>query len=101
CDNGILGADALGKRGKPAERVSLEAANDLRTAIHSSASVDMWMVDQLIPFMALATYYSGKPSEVSIPLLSKHAKTNIWVVQKFLQVAFNTDDDVLRSTKTG
>jgi RNA 3'-phosphate cyclase len=100
CDNGILGADALGKRGKPAERVSLEAANDLKIAIDSNASVDVWMVDQLIPFMALATYHTGEPSEVSIPLLAKHAKTNIWVVQKFLQLVFKTDNSVLRCTKT-
>lgn len=99
CDNAILGADALGKRGKPAERVSLEVATDLKTAIHSNASVDMWMVDQMIPFMALATYYTGETSEVSIPLLTKHAQTNIWVVQKFLHVTFSAEYNVLRCTK--
>jgi RNA 3'-phosphate cyclase len=100
-DNGVLGANALGKRGRPAERVGLQAANELRRVIDSNASVDEWMVDQLIPFMALATHRTGEPSEVRIPLLTKHAQTNVWVVQKFLQVTFSTDNDVLRCIKDG
>lgn len=100
CDNGILGADAIGKRGKPAEKVGMEAAMDLKAAIDSKASVDKWMVDQLIPFMALATHGSGEPSEVSIPELTKHAQTNIWVVRKFLPVVFNEKNGFLRCMKT-
>jgi RNA 3'-phosphate cyclase len=99
-ENGILGADALGKRGKPAEKVGMEAAVDLKSAIDSKASVDHWMVDQLIPFMALATQRSGKPSEVSIPELTKHAETNIWVVQKFMHVSFSIEDNILRITQS-
>jgi RNA 3'-terminal phosphate cyclase (ATP) len=79
--------------------VGLEAAVDLKTAIDSQASVDKWMVDQLIPFMALATLASDQPSEVSIPELTKHAQTNIWVVQKFLDVVFDTEKNMLRCTK--
>jgi RNA 3'-terminal phosphate cyclase (ATP) len=99
CDNGILGADAIGKRGKPAERVGMEAAMDLNAAIDSKASLDKWMVDQLIPFMALATHSTGKSSEATIPSLTKHAETTIWVVQKFLNVMFHTDNSVLTCTK--
>jgi len=99
CDNGILGASALGKRGKHAEEVGREAANDLRMTIDSSASVDKWMVDQLIPFMALATNRTGESSEVRIPSITKHAQTNIWVVGKFLQVAFSVENDILTCTK--
>lgn len=99
CENGILGADALGKRGKRAENVGIEAAVDLKAAIDSRVSVDHWMVDQLIPFLALATQQSGKPSEVSIPELTRHAQTNIWVVQKFLDVSFSTENNVLRCNK--
>jgi RNA 3'-terminal phosphate cyclase (GTP) len=100
CDNGVLGADALGKRGKPAENVGQEAAMDLEAAIDSQAAVDKWMADQLIPFMALATHLTGVTSEVSIPDLTNHAQTNIWVVQKFLKVAFTTENNVLRCIKS-
>ena len=100
CVDGVLGAGALGKRGKPAEEVGLEAANDLKTAIDSNVSVDKWMVDQLIPFMALATYKTGEPSEVRIPSLTEHAQTNIWVVQKFLPVEFSIENNVMSCRKT-
>jgi len=98
-ENGILGATALGKRGKPAEQVGLEAAKDLKAAIDSDASIDWWMVDQLIIFMALAVYKTGEPSAVSIPSLTKHAQTSIWVVEKFLPVKFNVEEHVLRCAK--
>jgi len=98
-ENGVLGANALGRRGKPAEEVGVEAANDIKKAVDSNASVDRWMADQLIIFMALATHSTGEPSEVRIPSLTKHAQTNIWVVEKFLPVTFNTEDNVLRCTR--
>jgi RNA 3'-phosphate cyclase len=100
CENGVLGADALGKRGRPAEEVGRQAANDLKTAIDSNASIDTWMVDQLIPFMALATYQTGDPSAIRVPLLTEHAQTNIWVVRNFLPVVFEQDNDLLRCVKT-
>ena len=100
CENTILGADSLGKRGKPAERVGTDGAKDLMKAINSGTAVDEWMVDQLIPFMALATQMTGVQSAVSIPALTQHAQTNIWVVQKFLNVVFNTENNVLTCRKS-
>ncbi|MBE0431999.1 RNA 3'-terminal phosphate cyclase [candidate division WOR-3 bacterium] len=97
--NGVLGAGALGKRGTPAEQVGMEAANNLREAIDSYASVDEWMVDQLIPFMALAANSTSAASEVRVPLMTKHAQTSIWVVQKFLPVEFAGDNNVLSCRK--
>jgi RNA 3'-phosphate cyclase len=100
CENTILGTDALGKRGKPAERVGMDGAKDLMKAINSDTAVDEWMVDQLIPFMALATQMTGEQSAVNIPALTQHAQTNIWVVQKFLNVVFNTENNVLTCRKS-
>ncbi len=95
CDYAVLGASAIGKRGKPAEEVGIEAANELKTAIDSGSAVDKWMVDQVIPFMALATQRTGELSEVRVPLLTEHARTNIWVVEKFMPVSFKMQEDVL------
>jgi RNA 3'-phosphate cyclase len=94
-ETGILGASALGKRGKPAERIGSEAAGELRSAIASDACVDMWMVDQLVPYMALATHRTGEPSEIKIPSLTKHAQTNIWALQIFLGVTFSYGNGIL------
>lgn len=100
CVNGVLGASCLGKRGRPAEKVGTDAASDLKTAIESGASVDTWMADQVIPFMALATHRTGETSESRIPFLTRHAQTNIWVVKKFLGVEFSFDNGLLRCTKS-
>ncbi|UCD19701.1 MAG: RNA 3'-terminal phosphate cyclase [candidate division WOR-3 bacterium] len=94
-ENGVVGSSALGKRGTPAEQIGIEAANDLKTAINSGAAVDKWMVDQLIPYMAMATHRTGESSQVKVPSLTKHAQTNIWVVEKFMPVSFTVQDSVL------
>ncbi len=49
----VLGADALGKKGKLAEQVGGEAARHLIREIASDATVDVHLADQLIPYMAL------------------------------------------------
>ncbi|MDH4210152.1 MAG: RNA 3'-terminal phosphate cyclase [candidate division WOR-3 bacterium] len=99
-DNGLLGADAIGRRGKPAEEVGMDAANVLKAAVAAEACVDQWMVDQMVPFVALATHRSGMPCEISIPSLTNHAQTNIWVVEKFLGVIFSVENDILKCTKS-
>jgi len=97
-ENGRLGGDALGKRGKRAEDVGMEAALTLKRGIESNAPVDRWMVDQIIIYLALASYFQKKVSVLKIPCLTKHAETNIWVIQKFLPVDFEIKDSIMRIT---
>jgi len=84
----ILGANSLGEIGKPAEKVGKEAAQELKKLIQSKASVDSNMADQLLPFMALA---KGK-SSFTCRELTNHAKTNIWVIEKFLERKFVVEE---------
>jgi RNA 3'-phosphate cyclase len=97
--NSILGSDELGKRGKRSEDVGADAAKKLRAAIDSEATLDSWMVDQVIPFMAVSTHQTGEPSKVRVSSLTKHAETNIWIVQKFLPVSFKTENNLLTCAK--
>ena len=97
--NCLLGADAIGKRGKPAEEVGVEAARKLTAVVEENSCVDQWMVDQLIPYMGIAVQRSGGSCEIRIPSLTNHAQTNIWVVQKFLGVTFSFRDGLLRCNK--
>ena len=92
CSNGgkmgkanavILGADALVERGKRAEDIGKEAAEKLYQEITGGFPVDHYLVDQLIPFMALLP-----GSEIRVPEVTKHAKTNIYVAEQFLPVHF-------------
>lgn len=83
----VLGSDGLGERGKPAETVGKEAASSLVDVINSKAAVDPYLSDQFVPFMALA---SGR-SAILTPELTDHAKTNIWLIKKFLDVDFGIE----------
>ncbi len=80
----ILGSDALGERGIPAEEVGTRAARQLKSQIQSGASVDIWASDQILPFMAL----SEKNSSFFVDSVTSHATTNMEVISKFLQVKF-------------
>jgi len=82
-----LGASALGERNKKTEDVGKEAALLLKKQLDSAATVDEWMSDQILPFLALA---KGK-SEFITSELTKHAETNMWVIKKFLDVDFKIE----------
>lgn len=76
-ENTILGADALGERGKRAEDVGREAAERLAIALGSDSALDAHMCDQIIPYLALAG------GVVRTDDISEHARTNIEVVKRF------------------
>jgi len=81
--SGNIGGSALGKRGLPAEKVGRVAAMEIITELDSGAAVDVYMADQLIPYMGLAGAGSFTSREIS-----KHTSTNIWVVEQFLKIKF-------------
>ena len=83
----ILGGNALIEKGKSSEQVAKEAVESLKKEINSEAAVDHYLTDQLIPFMALIP-----GSEIVSSNVSNHTKTNIYVVEKFLDVGFKVED---------
>jgi len=83
-EESVMGASALGKPEKTSEQVAEEATDRLLRTYHSHASVDPWLGDQILPYMALAR----GPSLISVPRLTRHMKTNMWLVQQFLNVWF-------------
>jgi RNA 3'-terminal phosphate cyclase (ATP)/RNA 3'-terminal phosphate cyclase (GTP) len=92
--NCFLGASSIGERGKSAEKVGQEAASLLKRNLDSGACLDEWMVDQILPYLAFA---KGK-SEVSVAKITQHAKTNISVIEKFLDVKFEIKGNVIECT---
>lgn len=54
ADKSILGADALGEKGKPAEAVGREAAAKLLEEIESGAALDSHMGDMIVSLACLA-----------------------------------------------
>ncbi len=83
----VLGSSALGERNKSAEKVGQEAAGLLKKHLDSIATVDEWMSDQILPFLALV----NNKSEFITSELTKHTETNMWVIKKFLDVDFKID----------
>lgn len=83
-----LGADSLGEKGKRAEEVGREAAERLIDEISFKAPVDEHLADNLIPYLALM----GKGGRIRATKISNHTLTNIYVVEKFLDVKFDVDE---------
>ena len=78
----VAGFSALGKRGKPAERVADEAGADFLCWWHSGAAVEMHLADQLILPLAL----TGGPSSFTTCRVTQHLLTNAWVVEQLVPV---------------
>ena len=82
----ILGADSLGKKGKPAEDVGREAAEKLVEDWESGATVDRHLADHLIPLMAIVG------GAIRVPEFTEHLLTNIEVVKHFVGDIFEIDE---------
>ncbi len=85
----IIGASALGNANSSAEQVGEEATEKLFRTYHTRAAVDPWMGDQILPYMAL----SRDSSVISVPYITRHMKTNMWLVQQFLKVRFYCEQE--------
>ncbi|MFQ5944762.1 MAG: RNA 3'-terminal phosphate cyclase [Anaerolineae bacterium] len=75
------GFGALGRKGKSAEQVGEEAAEDFLSFHRSGATVDQHLADQLVVPLAMA---SG-PSHLTTERITRHLLTNTGVAQKFLE----------------
>ncbi|UCG07409.1 MAG: RNA 3'-terminal phosphate cyclase [Desulfobacterales bacterium] len=82
----FIGGDALGERGKPAEKVGAEAAAKLLNVLNSDAVVDHHLADNLIPLLALVG------GQMKTNKITGHIRSNIYVCQKFIDVNFNIDE---------
>ncbi len=86
----ILVGDALVEKNKSSEEIGKEAADELKRQIDAGAAVDHHLVDQLIQFMGLLPGSKIKAGEVS-----KHAETNMYIVEKFLPVGFKVEKNMV------
>ncbi len=91
----IIGADCLGKRGRPSEEIGFESAKNLLAEMNMKGAVDSHLTDNLIPFLGL---FGGV---ISANKLSKHTLTNIYTTELFLDVKFQVDKEknIIKSGK--
>jgi RNA 3'-phosphate cyclase len=90
-ENTVIGTDNLGKLGKRAEDVGKEAALELLKEQKSNACLDKHLADQILPFMALLS----KKSQLTVTEITEHCKTNIWVIEKFLDGRFEIKENTI------
>jgi len=90
----ILGADSLGEKGKPAEKVGMEAAKKLIAEIKADADLDVNAVDQMLPYIVMAGGGEFRCREIS-----RHAETLMWLIKKFIDVNFEVKKNGIYKVK--
>ena len=86
-ENTVLGVDALGERGVPAERVGELAAERMRDELDGGGTLDVHTADQLLPYMAMAE----GPSSFKVRELTSHLTTQMWLLPQFLPADISVD----------
>ena len=80
---------ALGARGKPAERVAEEAAEELLRTLAAGAPMDEHLADQLLLPLA---FCPGR-SCIRTPRVTGHLLANAWVIRQFLPATIVIDGE--------
>lgn len=80
-DGGKFGSVSLGEKGVPAETVGENAIDSIIADVSSGATVDLWLSDQILPYLALASEHSL----FRVRKLTGHCKTNMWVLKRFFE----------------
>jgi RNA 3'-terminal phosphate cyclase len=95
----IVGADDIGGIDKSSEFVGKCAAEKLVSELSVESTVDVFLADMLIPYMALA---QGN-SVFYTRCISEHVEANIWLMETMLNSVFSIEkvNNLYRVEKTG
>lgn len=81
---------AFGERGVSAEDVARTVVDEMRAYEASSGAAGQHLADQLALPLALAVAATGKPASYTCTELTEHSRTNFSVIERFLDVRFDT-----------
>ena len=88
-ENGWGTGTALGKKGKPAERVAEEAVQEFVTFHRSPAAIDPHLADQLIvPLLVRVPTWT-----LSTPRATNHLRTVIWLGTQFIDATITLHEE--------
>ncbi len=88
---------AFGERGLAAEDVARTVFAEMRAYEASAGAVGPHLADQLALPLALAVAGSGRPAAYTCTELTEHSRTNFAVIERFLDVRFDTRLEVSRA----
>ena len=86
-ENTIIAGDALGDRGISSEKLGEMAAITLLREMNSSGTLDVHAADQILPYLSLA----AGPSKFMVGDLTMHFRTQVEMIQKFIEVQIDTE----------
>ncbi len=89
----IIGADALGEKGKRSEKIGKKVSKNLVKELRNDGTVDVHLADQLIPYMA---YAPGK-SVIKTREITDHIQTNIEVTEKITDTEFKIKEKKIKT----
>ena len=75
----LLGSDAIGAKGKPAEEVGREAAERFLAAERTGGCIDVNLADMLLPLLSM----SNRVSRVKIPAMTPHLESGLKLAELF------------------
>ena len=85
----MIGGDAIGAKGKPAEEVGEDCANRFVAAWRSSASLDSNLADMVVPLLSLA---SG-PSRVKVQAVTGHLISGLQLAEQFTSCRWSVGEE--------
>lgn len=85
----IAGFTSLGAKGKRAETVGLEAADEVIRYLQTDGALDPHLPDQIALYLALCE----ERSVISTSMITEHLLTNLWVISRFINLRYSVEGD--------
>ncbi|MEM3403597.1 MAG: RNA 3'-terminal phosphate cyclase [Nitrososphaeria archaeon] len=86
----FIGADSVGEKGKPAERVGQEVTTTFLNETGLMPDLDSHLSDMIVPYLFLSPF----PSKVRIPKVTSHLETNLYVSSLFIKRNYTLKKEV-------
>ena len=87
----IIGSDRARRPGRRSESIGRYVAQNFMEDIETGAAVDSHIADQLIIYAGLAEGIS----RYSIPRITEHVETNLWLIEEFLGARTKISDNLI------
>lgn len=91
-EHSIAGFTSLGARGKKAEAVGEEAAQEFLDYYSTGAALDPHMSDQIVLYLSICK----EESVFTSSRITEHLMTNLWVIQQFHEYRYAVEGEVGR-----
>jgi RNA 3'-terminal phosphate cyclase (ATP) len=85
----VAGFSSLGEKGKRAESVGREAAEELISYYYTDACLDLHLADQIVLYLAFA----DGPSSFTTSRITGHLLTNLWAIEKFTGLHYSIEGE--------